>query len=263
MRSYITGSTGFVGSHIKERVKDLTPIPHPLIQRVNIEPFSRFFFCSAYGNMAFHTDEKEIIKANVSDLVSVLGKIDFKNRFASFVYISTSSVKRPHQTTYSRSKKAAEEILLSYMEKYQAPILIVRPYSITGVGEQKEHLIPTLIRSCMTGEKVPFAPSPRHDFIDVEDLVDGILSLSNAGIKGIFEFGTGTSYSNKEVLEIVERVTGEKANVHMVESLRDYDTKGDDWVSTNFKARGYGWLPKKSLELSIRQMYDRAKQENS
>jgi nucleoside-diphosphate-sugar epimerase len=91
-----------------------------------------------------------------------------------------------------------------------------------------------------------------HDYIDVDDVVEGILNLSYLGIKGIYELGSGKSHSNQEVLEIVEKVTGKKANINKVDTLRSYDTK--DWKSTNLKARGYGWLPKKSLEQSIREM---------
>jgi nucleoside-diphosphate-sugar epimerase len=153
---------------------------------------------------------------------------------------------------YSRCKKAAEEILLSFMEKYDIPICIIRPFSITGVGEQKQHLIPTLIDAAFTGNQVNFSPDPTHDFIDVVDVVDGILSLSRNGARGIFELGNGKKYTNAEVLDIVERVTGRNIHVNVVHSLRQYDT--DNWVSTNFKARGYGWLPRISLESSIEAM---------
>ena len=140
------------------------------------------------------------------------------------------------------------------MEKYHLPIAIIRPFSVTGVGEQKEHLIPTLIRSCYTGEQVNFVQEPVHDFIDVEDVVDVILNLSNNSARGIFELGSGKQYSNAQVLDIVERVTGKKANINFVPSLRPYDN--ENWASTNFKSRGWGWSPTKSLEQSIKEMVE-------
>jgi len=253
---YITGANSFIGRHLVARLDAVVTIPHENIDKVHFSDAEKVFFLSAYGNMYWHTEDDKIIKANVSDLITVLGWIDWK-KIKSFVYLSTSSVKRKVQTTYSRTKKASEEILLSFMEKYNAPITIVRPLSVTGVGEQKEHLIPTLIRSCLTGEEMDFVPEPRHDWIDVEDLVDGIMMLSNKGIRGIFELGTGTSYSNQEVRLLVEKTTGKKANTHEVKSLRDYDDV--EWISDNFKARGYGWLPNKSLEISIEEMVNAVK----
>jgi len=254
MRTYITGFNGFLGRNLASRLGGFNAIKHQDIQTIVLEPFERFFFCSAYGNMIFHNDDAMVMKANVSDLISILSRTDLKKGFDSFVYISTSSVKRPHQTMYSRTKKASEEILLGIAEKYQLPICIIRPYSITGVGEQKEHLIPTLIRSCLFGEKINFVPEPRHDFIDVQDVVDGIMALSNRHAKGVFEIGSGKSYSNQEVLDIVEEVPGKKANMTLVENMRPYDTRQEDWVSTNPKVREFGWKPKKSLRLSIEEM---------
>lgn len=249
---YISGSSGFIGSHLQKRIKG-TPILHEKLNSIKLKPFDRFFFLSAYGNMATHKKDLDIYQANVIDLVRILSQAT-KYPFKSFVYMSTSSVKLRKQTMYSRSKRAAEEILLSFMEKHNRPICIIRPFSVTGVGEQKAHLIPQLIESCMTGKLINFVPSPTHDFIDVEDLVEGVINLSNNSARGIFELGTGKSYTNQQVLEIVEKVTGKKANINIVPSMRPYDN--DNWISLNFRSRGFGWLPKKTLEQSIVEMVE-------
>jgi nucleoside-diphosphate-sugar epimerase len=163
--------------------------------------------------------------------------------------MSTSSVKLPVQTMYSRCKKASEEILLSFMEKYKAPISIVRPFTVFGDRDNPVHLIPTLIRSCLTGEPVVLAEEPQHDYIFVDDVVDAIINLSEHHAKGIFEVGSGVQHSNLEVLKVIEEVTGKKANVIGKGETRKYDTS--NWVSTNFAARSFGWLPKVSLKEGI------------
>lgn len=251
MKSILTGSSGFVGTHLLQKLQgDVITIPYKYIQSVKIEPFDYFYFLSSYGNMHDQQADEKIFQSNVLDLAAILFLIkDIK--FRSFVFISTSSVKLRTQTMYSRMKKAAEEILLSFMEKYDLPICIVRPLSITGVGEQKEHLIPKLIDAALTGKQVNLVPSPTHDFIDVEDLVAGLLSLSQHGARGIFELGTGVKYTNQQVKELVEKITGKEIKVNIIDSMRFYDNQ--EWVSTNFRARGFGWLPKKTLEQSIQE----------
>lgn len=248
---YITGASGFIGRNLKPRLGESVSISHENILKTDFSNATSVFFCSAYGNMSHHTDSSKIVQANVIDLAHVLSQINWK-LIDTFVFISTSSVKLKVQTMYSRTKKAAEEILLSYMEKHDAPISIIRPFSVTGVGEQSNHLIPLLIESCVANKPMKFVPEPKHDFIDIKDLVDGILSLSNNRARGIFELGSGTSYSNQEVLNMVENATGKKANVTVTQSLRPYDT--EDWVSRNFKSRVWGWYPRIPLEVSIKNM---------
>ena len=252
----ITGSSGFIGRNLVKRLNNPIRIPHEDILYTDWSKATKVYFLSAYGNMYGQDEEQKIIQANLIDLCFVLATVDW-SKIESFVYVSTSSVKLKRQTMYSRSKKAAEEILLAYMEKYDAPITIIRPLSVTGVGEQKEHLIPKLIDSCLNNTPMDFVQEPTHDFIDVQDLVDGIMNLSNNKAKGIFELGTGEMISNLKVLEIVRKVTGKMANIRLVSSLRPYDT--EKWVSENFKARGWGWLAKKTLEQSITEMVNEAK----
>lgn len=247
----VTGASGFVGKHLLKKLKSYTTIPHQDIQKFEIKKPSCFYFLSAYGNMNFHKDENEIIKANLLDLAHVIRNIIWENK-PTFVFISTSSVKLEHQTFYSRTKKMAEELLLAYLEKYDAPILIIRPMSITGVGEQKEHLIPKLIDSCLNDNRMPFVAEPVHDFIDVKDFLDAVMILVKAREKGIFEIGRGRSYTNDMVRRVVEKVTGKKANLNRVDSLRSYDNTS--WVSKNLKIRDYGWKPTKTLTQSIKEM---------
>jgi len=248
---YLTGSTGFIGSYLAKRISDHLSVPHKDIEHTDFSNATKVFFCSTYGNMSDHTDENLVIKANILDLLHVLGSVDW-SRLESFVFISTSSVKLKYQTMYSRTKKAAEEILLAYMEKHNVPVTIIRPFSVTGVGEQSKHLIPTLIRSIRENKEIELDPDPCHDFIDVEDVVSGILNLSNNKARGIYELGSGEVTSNLDVLRFIEGVLGKSARVRVVKGMRPYDN--ESWVSTNFRSRNWGWFPRKNLAQSITEM---------
>lgn len=245
----VTGASGFLGKHLVSRLDNPLCIPHQQIASAQLPRYDHLYFLSAYGNMADHTDDDAIIQANILDPLALVRQ---RSDFQSFTFVSSSSVKLNTQTMYSRTKRATEEVLMGYVDKHKLPICIIRPFSITGVGEQPNHLIPTLIRSCMEGTLMNFVPDPSHDFIDVDDVVNGIINLSENHAHGIFELGSGIKRTNLEVLEIVQQATGRKANINMVNRLRDYDN--ENWVSNNFRARSFGWLPTKSLEVSIGEM---------
>lgn len=247
MIDYVTGANGFLGSKLfKKLPENKVGIPHPHLSRqLWFDQPCRFFFLGAYGNMAHQKSVPEMVKANVIEPWELLRAA--LPRF--FVYVSSSSVNLPVQTPYSRTKQAAELILRSLPDN-----CIVRPYSVTGVGEQKEHLIPTLIRSCLDGEPMDFVPDATHDFVDVEDVVNGLLFLSEKRLTGIFELGSGKSVTNDEVRHLVETVCGRPANIREVKQLRAYDTP--DWCCRDDTARKIGWEPHKRLVTSIREMVE-------
>lgn len=238
----VTGGRGFIGSHLLKKLKgDTRSIPYTQISM--IEDTKTCYHLSTYGNMADHTDHYKMVKANVVDMVRLVARpIEF------IIFMSSSSVSLSVQTPYSRTKRAAEEILLALPEQKSC---IIRPYSVTGVGEQQQHLIPTLIRSCLSGEEMDFDPAPVHDFVDVEDVVDALISVADTRVRGILEFGSGIPRSNQEVLEMVETITGKKANIKNERKFREYDSS--HWYCRIHNAN---FLPKKKLEQSIVEMVE-------
>jgi len=250
----ITGASGFIGSHLLKRLSDSVIMDHGFISTNYDWYFDKVFFLSTYGNMAHHSDHRMMVQANVTDLLCAL-----RNFNGWMCYMSSSSVTLPVQTPYSRSKRAAEEILQALPELKSC---IVRCYSVTGVGEQKEHLIPTLIRSCMEGEEMPFDPYPVHDFVDVDDVVDGLVRLSEKQSTGIFEFGTGIATTNQKILNLVEKECGRKANVRMSYNLRKYDDA--HWRCKTYSSRDSSvWNPIKFVNQSITEMVEAYRRERS
>ncbi len=94
-----------------------------------------------------------------------------------------------------------------------------------GLGERHDpetHLIPLILRAVQTGQAVTLFgddyPTPDgtciRDYIHVSDLADAhifaVEHLLRGGKSDVFNVGTGTGKSVKEVVAAVERVTGKK-----------------------------------------------------
>jgi nucleoside-diphosphate-sugar epimerase len=212
---------------------------------------------AAYGNLAGHESLPEMTyQANTQRVAKIINEIIERSKLGKkikFIYVSTSSVSLPTQTFYSASKKATEEMIKLAVRDFGIDAVIVRPYTVIGQGEHLEHLIPKLINSCMWGTEIPFVESPVHDFIDVEDFVDALITVSKNGKSGeVYEIGSGKQTTNLKIKKIVEKIVGYPAKVKVVKSIRNYDTK--TWKANINKIKKLGWKPTTTIEESIRSM---------
>ncbi len=136
---------------------------------------------------------------------------------------------------YGRSKLTAEHMLEDFCRAYGLRYVYLRYFNAAGadsegeIGEWHEpetHLIPNLldaalgIRSCAeifgTDYDTPDGTCIR-DFIHVTDLaeahVKALVYLLEGGDSDVFNLGTGTGYSVREVVGVVEKVTGRRLRV--------------------------------------------------
>ena len=248
----ITGSHGHVGSYFYEKCLSLGYEVVRLKRDSKVpKKVTHVFDFAAYGNRYDQTDKKKIYKANYDRVVKLVNNCKGKYLFLT----STSSVLLPVQTDYSKSKAKMEEFVKKWVKETKEKIIVVRPSTITGVGEHKDRLIPRLIESCFTGKEMQFVKEPTHDFIDVEDYVNALLFLSKyvEMYKGhIFNISFGVSVPNEFIKDVVAQITDRKPNLKTVKSLRRYDTT--KWIVPNSKIRSLGWYPKKDIFTTIKEM---------
>lgn len=267
MKYLLTGSKGFIGSHLKEKLlkqgHEVISLAHQALRDIEylqdhpVGHVDYIIHCAAYGNMSSHQDDREMIRANINNLYNLLDHTKY-TEYKGFINVSSSSTLLDYTTMYSATKKAGEEIVNAFVNTYEKPVISVLPFTVIGKGEQENHLIPKLIDSCLNGTGMQFVGEPVHDYIGVDDFCEAVLFMLDNKIwlnlvSGLsIEVGTGTKTTNEEVLKIVENVTGKKANIERVDSLRGYDC--EEWVSTDEVLKIIGWRAKQRLEDIIREM---------
>lgn len=227
MAYFITGRNGFIGKNLVryliqkgERITD------------KLEEATHVIHLAAYGNHYNQTDPKETIQANLIMLCDLLER---SNHVEKFYNISTSSVHLPVQTFYSLTKSLGEKIIDTKDDRF----VNVRPYSVYGIGEAKHRLIPTIIRHLHTGEPMELDTKAVHDWIYVDDFIEQML-------QGKTEVGSGIQYTNKDIADALEIISGRKLN-YTNAKLRHYDTK-------NWKAPKR--LNVRSIFTGLKQTYD-------
>ena len=265
----LSGSNGFLGTHIKNSHDNVVGIPHRDLQRRDLLDYQLrkeqpdiIIHCSAFGNMSTQTNENEIFKANVIgtwNLMDLTKDIPYK----AFINISTSSVLLPVQTMYSTTKSMGEK-LVEYMADQGKPAVTLRPTTLIGVGEQEAHLIPTLIRTAESGERMKIVPQPTHDFIDIKDFIRALdIVIEKADkLKGLaINIGRGSTKTNIEILQMVEKITGKYIDAELVSGMRSFDTPS--WDVNVGLIRQLVWEPRISIEESISEMYEDFKRKNN
>jgi UDP-glucose 4-epimerase len=193
-------------------------------------------------------------------------RLVFSSTAATYGLPSETPVTEDAQTNpinpYGTSKLAVDMMIGDFCVAHELGAVSLRYFNVAGanghIGEDHEpetHLIPNVL-------KVPLGKSERvaifgtdyptpdgsaiRDYIHIDDLADAhVLALEHAtpGKHQIFNLGTGTGFSVREIVAAVEAVTGKPVPVD--ESPR---RAGDppQLVASSARARAeLGWKPRK------------------
>lgn len=264
MNIAITGYHGFIGKNIIKRLSKNNKIicvdrknlyeQSSLFKQLSSQKIDFIIHCASYGNMINQGDDFKTIEANITALYNLLN-ISKHIYFKGLINFSSSSAGLPYDTFYSATKLAGEHIVTAFVNKYNKPIVNIRPFSVTGTGEQKEHLIPQLIDSCYTGSLIPFISEPVHDYIGINDFIDALylVMIHAEELKGkTIDIGTGIQTTNEEVKNMVEKITTKQAHIKLTKSLRPYDT--NSWCANPTIIKSFGWKQQQSLNDIITEM---------
>lgn len=244
MRFFVSGSSGFIGQHLLKYLAGLGHEVKGLFRELHVElyilntqePFE-FIHLAAYGNHYNQTEHKQIIKANIEAVHNIASFLHDCENCHKLYNISTSAIQLQKDTLYSVSKRFGELMV----DSYQDPRFVnIRPYSVYGPGEAAHRFIPTVIRALQTGETIQLDENAKHDWIFVEDFIEAMFA-------GYTNIGTGISYTNLDIVWILEHILGKKLN-YTPAKLRSYDTT--DWVCPVKD------IPHRSIEEGLKQTYE-------
>ena len=206
-----------------------------------------------------------------------VGRIVFSSTAATYgepdqVPITEDAPTRP-TNPYGASKLAVDSVLRGYAPAYGLAAISLRYFNVAGAyGTQRErhdpetHLIPNLL-SAVRGDGGQFIlhgtdyPTPDgtciRDYVHVEDLAEAhflALDAATPGEHRIYNLGSGSGYSVREVLQVVERVTGRK-----VPTATGPRRPGDPArliASSERIERDLGWQRRHGLEDMVRDAWE-------
>lgn len=182
------------------------------------------FNCAAYGAYPDQTDFDIALAVNVVDTLNlvrtcvtagatVIVHAGSSSEYGVLDHAPTEDEPLRPISAYAATKAAAT-LMLNYLSDFaQAPVTVLRLYSVYGPWEAPTRLIPTLLTSAARGEWPPMAStSTARDFVFVDDAVDAILAVARHGWSThsphVFNVGTGRQTSLLELVNTVRELFG-------------------------------------------------------
>ena len=222
----IYGGTGFIGGNFCRMYADETS----LISREDRTPKSKqiLYFISTIHNYNVFDKPFLDIDTNLRVLIETLEECKDKDvvfNFVSswFVYGQTQDLPVDERTHcnpkgfYSITKRAAEQMLISYCETFDIKYRIFRLCNVYGVTATKvsvkRNALQYLASEVVNGRDISLynGGNDIRDFMHVDDVCRAIkMCVSNAKINDIINIGSGVPTKFGEVMKYVRSKTGSK-----------------------------------------------------
>ena len=205
---------------------------------------------------------EKTFRYNVNSTVNLLEYS--KQKKIPIVYAGTSSIHGDkYINPYTFTKWQSEEVIKMYSQLFDIPSCICRFYNAYGPYQSVEgdycNVLGIFERQYKNNEPLTITGDgkQRRDFVDVRDIVDGMVKCMEA-MHGsidmiysaeIFELGVGKNYSINEIA----KAFGEDYPVRYIDSAPG---EMRETLNTNTKARDLlGWNPTRDITNFIKETY--------
>ncbi len=214
------------------------------------------------------TEWFDLIRFNVDFTVNLCESAAC-NPEAHFIYISTGLCYRPLPRSlreddaldtlhpYGASKAAADLLIRSAAVEFGLPLTVLRPFSFTGVGDDRSRLFPSILRAAQTGMPLDLTDGRQvRDHISARDVAEGIRmamdKIPNVSHgPEIYNLGGGSTMTVRAMIENVVGCLGIKVKLNFGSkppSLHDPRYLVADFAKAT---HSLGWQPRHDLTCAV------------
>ena len=214
----ILGSTGFVGSNLKdfliEKGEEVFCPPRNFIPESG-KNYGNVIYCIGLTS-DFREKPSETIEAHVS----LLNKLITNLKFESFIYLSSTRIYQHSNSTheddfiyvnpnikgdlYNISKLMGESICLSNDNEN---IKVVRLSNVIGNDFNSGNFFYSILEHAINESKIELSQSleSSKDYIHISDVLSLIYKISKNGKERVYNLATGYNVANKELIDLLSK----------------------------------------------------------
>ena len=269
----VTGAAGFIGGNLYRKLKslgeevvgldivegtDLTSPIQLIEEKLSLKPKTIFHLAAQSRVQPSFEDPIRTFEDNVKGTLMVL-EYARKNGCKVIYAGSSSKHNNPYDSPYATTKMIGEDLCKLYRDSYGVDVDIARFYNAYGPGETLDPKYGNVIGiwrykiSQGLNIQVVGDGDQRRDFIHVNDIVDGLIRISDAVLphEDAWELGTGQNYSIIDLATLFHERSGCK-----IDFLEDQKGNYRETLNTNTDAYDrLGWDPRESLIKYIELLY--------
>lgn len=293
MRAFVTGATGFLGTHLVRAldcptvslVRDFPagngniPSDHvcfgDLSDLARLERILAEYRIDTVFHLAAQTevatgaaDPTGTWEANVRGTWNVLEACR-RQKVARIIVASSDKAygraQPPYVETmqllpdrpYETSKACVDMIAHTYAASFGMSVAVTRCVNLYGPEcHTLSTLVPNTIRRLLRGERpiIRNGGTMRRDWLFIEDAVDAYLKLAQSDYVGPMNFGGNVGWTVRSVVDIISKLMGSR-----LDPIDEPDAHGeivDQWADSSLAKKVLGWEPQYTLESGLRKTVD-------
>lgn len=280
-RSVVTGGSGFIGSHLVDRLlglgsevilvdtvkperDDVIFVENDISKGVAVEGEvdvafhlaalaypkacndnpSLAFAVNATGtlNMLTFAQEKEVKKFLFPSSAQLYG------RYPKYLPVDEKHPIDYQGNFYNLTKKIGEDLCTSYYERLGLPVVFFRLFNSFGPRQHRDYLIPTIIHQALEDGKIElWNEKPTRDFTFVDDTVNAFVKAAESDFcGGPINIGSGRETAVGDIARQIAKTLGAEItflNKEVIGSMR--------MCCDRTNAQKIGWSPAVGFEYGL------------